>query len=367
MRKHKGHEENNHQSLTNWKNKISNHAQIGGIETSVLDNGAGRGTRIAWINTGTGLRYKVVIDKGMDIADAFYNHYSLTWLSSRGIVPPQLFPDKGLSWLRTFAGGLLTTCGLTHAGGPETDEFGERGLHGLISNIPAEIESIVQPDPANGKLQMSITGSIKETQIFGPSLELRRTISGSLGKASIKIHDEVINRGNSLAPHMLLYHYNFGWPLVDEGTNIIWKGEWAPRDENVDNRIFNNNNNFHRCPAPMKEHDGTGEDVVFVDISSDNTGKCVAGLHNPGLSLAVTLAFNKHQLPWLVNWQHWGNGEYVTGLEPATTRPYGQAKARSRNELIFLEPGEKREYDMELEVLTDKKEIADFEKLNGST
>jgi hypothetical protein len=31
----------------------------------------------------------------------------------------------------------------------------------------------------------------------------------------------------------------------------------------------------------------------------------------------------------------------VTGLEPATTRPYGQAKARERNELIFLEPGEK--------------------------
>ena len=133
--------------MKTWKNKISNHAQFGGIETSVLDNGAGRGTRIAWINTGTGLRYKVVIDRGMDIADAFYNQHSLAWLSSRGIVPPQLFPDKGLNWLRTFGGGLLTTCGLTHVGGPETDEFGERGLHGLVSNIPAEIESIIQPDP----------------------------------------------------------------------------------------------------------------------------------------------------------------------------------------------------------------------------
>jgi hypothetical protein len=69
--------------LKNWKNKISNHAQLGGIETSVLDNGAGRGTRIAWINTGTGLRYKIVIDWGMDIADAFYNQYSLAWLSNR--------------------------------------------------------------------------------------------------------------------------------------------------------------------------------------------------------------------------------------------------------------------------------------------
>ena len=39
-----------------WKNKISNVSQLGGIETSVLDNGLGRGTRIAWINTGSGIR-----------------------------------------------------------------------------------------------------------------------------------------------------------------------------------------------------------------------------------------------------------------------------------------------------------------------
>ena len=36
-----------------WHDKVSNHAQIGGIETSVLDNGPGRGTRVAWVNTGT--------------------------------------------------------------------------------------------------------------------------------------------------------------------------------------------------------------------------------------------------------------------------------------------------------------------------
>ena len=200
--------------MSNWQDKISNHAQIGGIETSVLDNGAGRGVRVAWINTGTGLRYKVVLDRGMDIADAFYNQHSLAWLGGRGIVPPQLFPDRGLNWLRTFAGGLLTTCGLTHAGGPETDEFGERGLHGLISNIPAEIESIIQPDPFQGRMEMSITGVIRETKIFGPSLELRRTISSTLGQAVIRIHDQVINRGNQPAPHMILYHCNLVWPLV---------------------------------------------------------------------------------------------------------------------------------------------------------
>ena len=157
-----------------WDQKISNHYQLGGIETSVLDNGAGRGTRIAWINTGTGLRYKVVLDRAMDIADAFYNQHSLAWISHAGVTSPQPMSDGGIDWLRTFGGGLLTTCGLSHVGGPETDAFGERGVHGLISNIPAELESIVQPDPVNGKMEMSITGTMKETKIFGPSLELRR-------------------------------------------------------------------------------------------------------------------------------------------------------------------------------------------------
>ena len=101
-----------------WKNKISNSHQLGGIETSVLDNGAGRGNRIAWINTGSGLRYKVVIDRGLDIADAFFNGNSLAWISPLGVTQPQVFSDRGLDWLRTFGGGLLVTCGLSHVGGP---------------------------------------------------------------------------------------------------------------------------------------------------------------------------------------------------------------------------------------------------------
>src|SRR5680860_249237 len=117
-----------------WKDRISHHSQLGGIETSIIDNGLGRGVRIAWINMGTGLRFKVVMDRGMDIADAFFNQHNLTWLSHGGIKAPEPFSNRGIGWLRTFGGGLLTTCGLSHTGGPESDSFGERGLHGNISN-----------------------------------------------------------------------------------------------------------------------------------------------------------------------------------------------------------------------------------------
>ncbi len=343
-----------------WKDKVSNHAQIGGIETSILDNGAGRGTRIAWINTGTGLRVKVVIDRAMDIAEAFYKEHSLAWLSHGGVTYPQPFSDKGIDWLRTFGGGLLTTCGLTHAGGPESDQHGDRGLHGLISNQPAEIISVVQPDLRAGKLEMSITGIIRETRPFGPSLELKRTISATLGSSAIRIHDEVMNRANTAAPHMLLYHFNFGYPLVDEGTDLLWNGKWFPRNGPENASIFKEGNNFKKCQGPIDEHLGGGEEVVLVDIDADASGQSVVGLHNAKLGIAVSMKYDKDQLPWFANWQHWGKGEYVTGMEPTTHPLSGQAKAREDGTLIFIEPGEHREYDIELEILSEEEAVRSF-------
>ncbi|MFB9295131.1 aldose 1-epimerase family protein [Persicitalea jodogahamensis] len=333
----------------NWHNKIGNPAQLGGIETSVLDNGLGRGTRIAWINTGTGLRYKVVLDRAMDIVDAFYNQHSLAWLSHSGITPPRPFSDQGIDWLRTFGGGLLTTCGLSNVGGPNQDEYGERGLHGKISNVPAEIISIIQPDPQRGQMEMSITGRILETTVFGPTLELHRTISGRLGEPFIQIRDEVTNRGNTTVPHMLLYHLNFGYPLVDEGAKITWQGEWKAR-EGDDTKIFLEGSDYRTCPAPLDDHAGTGEEAAFIQPEADEQGIARCGIENSRLGIALEVSFNKNQLPWLTNWQHWGKGEYVTGLEPGTNPPIGQKNARAQNQLIMLEPGESRKYDLKFEV-----------------
>ncbi|AWO00575.1 DUF4432 domain-containing protein [Chitinophaga alhagiae] len=339
-----------------WHNKISHHAQLGGIETSVLDNGPGRGNRIAWVNTGTGLRFKVVIDRCMDIAEAFFNQHSLVWLSYAGQTAPDPSSDRGIAWLKNFGGGLCTTCGLTHAGGPEQDEHGERGLHGRMSNTPAEIVSVIQPDPVTGNMDMSITGIIKEASALGTCLELRRTISARIGEAVVRIHDQVTNRGNTTAPHMLLYHFNFGWPLADEGAELYWSGPLQPRDE-LSVQIFNKNYNFRRCAAPLANHAGTGEAAAFIDVAAGKDGWSTCGLHNPQIGLAAVLRFKKEQLPWLTNWQHWGPGEYVTGLEPGTHPPIGQAAARKQGTLILLQPGESRSYELELSVLTEKNNI----------
>ncbi len=334
----------------NYQDKISNHYQLGGIETSVLDNGAGKGTRIAWINTGSGLRFKLVLDRAMDIAEAFYNQYSLAWISHLGVTPPDPSANSGIKWLNTFGGGLLTTCGLSHIGGPEKDEYGERGLHDRISHIPATIESVLQPDLLNGNLNMSITGKMIQSAVFGPHFELRRTISAKLGSPQIKIKDQVTNLGNLPVPHMLLYHFNYGWPLIDHGTQLKCKGKWQSRGSDSDNLIFNSNNDFRTCKAPINEHNGSGESASFIDAEPDPSGICEYEVFNPEIQLGVKLQFRKEQLPWLVNWQHFGKNEYVMALEPGTHPVVGQAAARSDKTLIFIQPGESRFYEIEMEV-----------------
>jgi len=343
-----------------WKDKVGNIQQLGGIETSVLDNGPGRGSRVAWVNTGSGVRYKIAIDRCLDIVDAFYNQHSLAWLSQGGLTVARPDANSGMEWLYSFAGGLLTTCGLTHVGGPESDETESRGLHGRISNNPATIESIVQPKPAAGKTDMSITAVIKESRVFGPQLELRRTISSELGKSTITVRDEVTNQGNTPSPHMILYHCNFGWPLVDDRSEIIYKGRCESRGMDFDNELFNDTNDYKRCQKPLESHRGAGESCGFIDVEPDSEGNCCVGLVNSQLALALKMTYQKRQLPALANWQHWGRGEYVCALEPGTNFPIGQNKARKSNKLITLEPGEKRNYDLEIQVLSKTESINAF-------
>lgn len=326
--------------------KTGNIKQLGGIETAVLDNGLGRGVRVAYVNTGSPLRYQVVVDRALDIGEAFFADKSLAWLSHGGVSAPQPTVGRGVQWLDFFGGGLVTTCGLTHIGAPENDDNGERGLHGRVSNLPAELISVEQPDLRNGNMRMSISAVTRQTSVFGPSLELYRTISSHLGRPEIRITDRVVNRGNSAVPHMLLYHCNFGYPLVDEGASIKWDGKMSSRGTPADDAIFASGHDYQICPAPLDDHNGGGEACAFITPDPDENGCCHAGIVNEEADISVQLDFKQEQLPSLTNWQHWGRGEYVTALEPGTNHPIGQTGARQTKELIMLQPDEERYYEL---------------------
>jgi hypothetical protein len=109
-------------------------SQIGGVRPIELVNGSERGVRALKFNTGSGLEFLVVADRALDIAAARYRDIPLDWLSPTGLVAPAFYDSLDLGWLWSMGGGLLVTCGLTHAGPPELDGDEELGLHGRIAN-----------------------------------------------------------------------------------------------------------------------------------------------------------------------------------------------------------------------------------------
>ena len=76
------------------------------------------GARIVEAYNASGLAFTLLPDRAMDIWTATYKGLPLTWVSQGS---PHA-PDFGSAWLRQFNGGLLTTCGLNHAGQPEKDD-----------------------------------------------------------------------------------------------------------------------------------------------------------------------------------------------------------------------------------------------------
>src|SRR4051794_1645426 len=161
--------------------RFINAAQLGGIESYVIADGAGRGVRALCVNTGGGLRYRVLVDRGVDIDQAFFNEQSLSFLSHKGVTPPPQGLERGIHWVHTLPGGLLTSCGPFNVGPPGEDAGEQLPLHGVHSNTPATVESVVQPDPHAGLLEICATARLRYGRLFGPCVELRRTIKSVLG------------------------------------------------------------------------------------------------------------------------------------------------------------------------------------------
>jgi hypothetical protein len=335
----------------NARGKFINPAQLGGIELATIADGPGRGTRTAWVNTGTPLRYKVVIDRGMDIADCFYGLHSLCFLTYGGISAPSPARDIGLEWLKGFFSGMLTSCGPQHAGGPAKINGVEYGIHGTHSNTPAELELICQPEPADHVYAMSITGTVRTARLFGPNIELRRTIRSVLGEPAFHVHDCFINRGNAPTRHCWLMHFNFGYPLLDEGSVVVYRGQVSPRKGCEE---WFGKRNYKVAPAPTARHSGAGEDVAFIDVQPDRQGLCHVGVVNKRLNLGVEISYAKSSFPVLVNWQHFGANEYVLGLEPLAGCMEGHGQ-----ELMLL-PGQRREYTCTLRVLADRQPLKEL-------
>lgn len=347
--------------------KFINAAQMGGIDAYTLDEGPARGVRALCVNTGGGLRYRILADRGLDIDRASFNQHGLSFLTFKGPTPPTRGLDRGDDWLKSFAGGLLTSCGPFNIGPPGSDCGEELGLHGPHSNTGATIESVIRPDPHAGRNEMSVTGTIRYGAFYGPCLQLRRTIRSTLGSNTIEFTDEFTNAGNQPVPHAWLLHINFGYPLVDEGAELCFD---SPRVEPTDApesiARFKAGVDYKRVPGPQEAHRGPTSAVAYAFPKAiDAAGNATVAIVNRKLSLAVAIHYNTKQFPRLGNWQHFGPREYVTALEPMNGTIAGRAEDRARGLLDQIPAGGHKTYAYRIEVVTDRGQIEQLRALNG--
>ncbi len=205
-------------------------SQIAGVRMMTLHDGLEAGVRVAEVRSGSGLRFQVTLDRGMDISVADYKGTALAWRSPNGDVHPTFYDPKGLGWLKSFPGGLVTGCGLTHLGAPCVDDDDELGLHGRLSHTPATLVE-TNTNWQEDKCTFNISGIMREHTLFKQNLSLHRTIEVELGSSVFTLRDTVVNDGFRPSPLMLLYHINLGWPLLDDGAALMLNSQLTtPRD-----------------------------------------------------------------------------------------------------------------------------------------
>ncbi|MCU1324411.1 MAG: hypothetical protein JWM43_4060 [Acidobacteriaceae bacterium] len=329
-------------------------SQVGGITPFTHAEGKAKGVSTLRVRTAAGLELWVTPDRGMDIYEASFRGKSLCWHSPAGMVHPAYFSNRGLEWLKNFFGGLLTTCGLSTAGAPSEDAGESLGLHGPISNIPSEHVTWSE-DWHGDDCLFTITGKVREASVHGPNLLLQRTVTTSLKSTSFSIRDVVENQGPKPSPVMMLYHFNFGFPLLTERSRV-----YAPSlsQEPATDHAAKSKAQWDGFEAPIQ---GTDERVYFHQMKPDDKGRVtvvlVSDTQQP--DFAIALNYDAAAMPEFTQWKMTGTNHFVLGLEPGNCRSLGRAAERTRGTLQTLAPGERTEFNIELRVLSGVDEVAE--------
>lgn len=329
--------------------------QLGGLKRYTFAEGRAKGMDAVDIVTGTGLDYTVLLGRCLDIAYARYKGMPVGYMSKAEIAAPMYLEQQGMEWLRSFHAGLLTTCGFSNVGNPCVEErriFGMQsyGLHGRLSNIPAN-EIGCTGEWKGDKYVMQVQGLMRQSAVHGENLTLHRTITSVLGEKTIRIHDVIENEGYTPEPFMLLYHMNFGYPLLSPDSRLLLRSDSVKGADEAAQAQIAEYARFHE-PRHMQD-----ERCYFHDLHADSDGKTCIALVNDKIGLGVALRYSKEELPCLTEWKMLAEGEYVLGLEPGNINPIGREEAEKQGRLAYLQPGEVYRTTIEVEILDGAEEI----------
>lgn len=316
---------------------IGHETQVRGIEEHRLIGGKGDGMRLYEINNGKGLMFTVTPDRNGDIMRLRYKGINLGFMSPCGYVAPAFYDKTGNNWLRSFTAGFLTTCGLENVGSPNTDEGETLPLHGTLANLPCERAYWTEEED-----KFIIHTLTRDEVIFGRKFQFLRELVISTEENMFEIHDTIINTSDQVQPMEILYHFNMGYPLLDEDSIItIPSKEVVPRDDHAASDI----ENWMHMQKPTV---GYQERCYFHKFADEN-GK--ASIYQPKLNVGVEFSFDASELDGFTEWKMMGVRDYALGLECANCYPDGRKSMRESGMLKFLQPGEKKTYCVKVRIM----------------
>ena len=338
--------------------RVGDLSQVAGAKRYRLVGGKADGVDAVDIRTGSGFSFTVLPGRCMDIAWAEHRGLALAYIAKAGIVAPSMYEPEGVGWLRGFHAGLLTTCGLSNVGWPCEDEdpaLGpvRHGLHGRIAFTPAE-DVCVRQAWEDGGFTMRVSGRMRQAILHGEHLVLEREITARLGESGFVLRDTVENRGFRPEPLMLLYHFNFGHPLLAEDSRLILPARaTTPMTEPARAEA----GQWSAFSPPAMEY---AERLYFHEVRHGPDGRVGVALVNDRLGLGAALRYDPRQLPRLAQWKCLRAAEYVLGVEPGNCHPTSRTEHRGRGALEVLAPGERRCVQIEFSVLEGAEQIQGF-------
>lgn len=296
------------------------------------------------------LRFTVMADKCMDVADFSYKGMNISFLAKPGLEGRNHYDTNGEEALRSIMGGLFFTCGLENICPPCAIEGKDYPMHGRLRTTPAEH---VGADAfwEDGIYRIRLQGEMREAELFGENMVLRRTISANYGERSVLIEDEVENQSFREEAMMLLYHCNIGYPMLDEHTRLYLPvTETSPRDETTAGHM----EGWSQMDAPK---DNEPEYVYFHQLKADEEGNTLALVVNEEKQLGICLEWNRTNMPYFMEWKSTASGDYVLGLEPSNSSAYGKKYHYEKGTIHTLSPFAKEKTWLKFTVLDGAGEL----------
>lgn len=323
-------------------------ARIAGVSPIVFDDPQRRGVRALQVRNATGLGLTLVPDRGLGASELLYGGVPLTWYGPGSATPSSNLDPSADAFNRTFFGGLVTTCGMDAFGEPGHDRWGTWPQHGHFNHLAArDVTYGASGEGASATIE--VRGTVLQFAMFGAALRIERTWTIGMYENTIALHDRVSNDGGSAQPHMVLYHCNVGWPMLDE--QMHWRidaSHSTPRDEVAANAFEKR----FLGGAPQRAF---AEEVFTHTPLAGDDGWAGATAINDRLQggLALSIAYLPAQL--LFSWRMLGYGTYVMAAEPANcANVRGRTAAAADHTLPMLEPGESRDYNLRFAVSADR-------------